>query len=78
MKVTVDVDRQTYYKDYAKSAAGTWNDKIWFGNVLNYAVIDNMLVAFVPGNLSPAEYPLTIKLEYGKDLKVAGSTIIEQ
>ncbi|WP_435171806.1 hypothetical protein [Paenibacillus glycanilyticus] len=45
---------------------------------MNYAVMDNKLVAFVPGNLSPAEYPFTIKLEYGKDLKVAGSTIIEQ
>ncbi|WP_127491991.1 hypothetical protein [Paenibacillus glycanilyticus] len=78
VKVTVDVDGQTYNKDYAKSAAGTWNDKIWFGNVLNYAVMDNKLVALVPGNLSPAEYPFTIKLEYGKDLKVAGSTIIEQ
>ncbi|WP_041613451.1 membrane lipoprotein lipid attachment site-containing protein [Paenibacillus sp. JDR-2] len=78
VKVTVDIDGQTYNKDYAKSAAGAWNDKIGFGNVLNYAVMDNKLVALVPGNLSPAEYPVTIKLEYGKDLKVAKSTIIEQ
>ncbi|WP_336773203.1 hypothetical protein [Paenibacillus sp. MMO-58] len=78
VRVTIEVDGQTYYKDYAKSIAGTWNDKIEFGNVLNYAVLDNKLVALVPGNLSPAEYPVTVKLEYGKDFKVAKSRIIEQ
>ncbi|WP_336785603.1 hypothetical protein [Paenibacillus sp. MMO-177] len=77
VKVTVEVDGQTYKKDYAKSNAATWNDKVWFGNILNYTVMDNKLVALVPGNISPAEYPVTIKLEYGKDLKVAKSTIIE-
>ncbi len=61
---------RTIEKSYDKSYAGSWFEKIAFGAIVNYEVVNNRIIAKVPGAMSPSEFPVTAVLEYDENLKV--------
>ncbi|MNO97542.1 hypothetical protein D3C76_892530 [compost metagenome] len=75
VKVIVNFNNKEIEKTYNETDAGSWNEEVGFGSIVEYDVSDNQITATVPGSVSPAEFAVTATVEYGSDLKVKNITI---
>lgn len=77
VNVTVKWDGKTIEKSYDKSYVGIWNEKVSFGTIVNYEVINNRIIANVPGAMSHSAFPVTAVLEYDENLKVISLEVLD-
>ncbi|MGB4439838.1 MAG: hypothetical protein WBJ13_11600 [Sedimentibacter sp.] len=70
VNIVIKCDGNTIEKSYDKSYAGIWNEKIAFGAIVTYEIVNNRIIAKVPGAMSPSGLPITAVLEYDENLKV--------
>jgi hypothetical protein len=77
VKIIVQTEAQKIEKSYDETYAAVWNEYVGFGSIVKYELSDNQIIAFVPGNVSPAEFAVTVRVEYDSDLKVKNITLIE-
>lgn len=62
---TLGSDTRTF--DYQEEDAGLWLDQPALGSIVRYSVEGNTLYASVPIQVSPAEFPVSIRLRYKYD-----------
>jgi hypothetical protein len=78
VNVVLEIGDKKFEKSYDESFVGSWNEKVGFGSIVNYELVDNKIIAVVPGSVSPSEFAVSVKLEYGSDLKVKNIILEEQ
>ncbi|WP_274472652.1 MULTISPECIES: hypothetical protein [unclassified Paenibacillus] len=77
--VELEANGMKFKKEYKKSAAGTWNENVAFGDIVQFIIDKNKITAHLPGAVSPApEIVATAVAEYGKDLKINKVDLIEE
>jgi hypothetical protein len=77
VNIIVQTDAQKIEKSYDETYAAVWNEYVGFGSIVKYELSNNQIIAFVPGNVSAAEFAVTVRVEYDSDLKVKNITLIE-
>lgn len=70
VNVTLTVGDVTVQKKFDKSMATEWNEKVFFGWIIKYEVVEHRLVANLAGNVSITEFPFLVKLIYDQDLNI--------
>ncbi|NYB73734.1 M56 family metallopeptidase [Sedimentibacter hydroxybenzoicus DSM 7310] len=64
-------------KSYDKSYAGVWLDKVSFGSIINYEIVNDRIVVKVPGQMSPAAFPFIAVVEYDENLIITNIEVME-
>ncbi|MGZ7444133.1 hypothetical protein [Paenibacillus sp. TH7-28] len=64
-RFTLGSDTRTF--DYKEEDAGFWMDQPALGSIVRYSIEGNTLYALVPIQVSPAEFPVSIRLRYKYD-----------
>lgn len=70
VNVTLTVGKETLERNFDKSFVTEWSDKVVFGWIIRYEVINHRLIASFAGNVSPTEFPFNVRLIYGDNLNI--------